>query len=135
MTAKAVVKTAFADGSFELELEARAGCGGCQGVCMWRLLPSAQSTRFAAGPRVAPGQRVLVGLPQRYVLLTSLLMYGVPLAGLLGGAALGFASTGTDLGVLLGALAMFALSLASTLRLRRRLEAATVRHLVVRPNP
>jgi sigma-E factor negative regulatory protein RseC len=133
MTPQAVVKNAFADGSYELELEARAGCAGCRGVCMWRLLPTAERARFAPGPRVRPGQRVSVRLPQRYVLMTSVMMYGVPLAGLLGGASVGFVVAGTDLGVLLGALGGIVVSLAATPGLRQRLEAATVRHLVIRP--
>lgn len=133
MTARAVVRTAFADGSFELELDARAACVGCQGACMWRLAPTVQRARFAAGPRVEPGARVLVRLPQRYVLLTSLLLYGAPLTGLLGGALLGVAATGTDLGALLGALGGVVASFALTPGLRQRLEAATLRHLVIEP--
>lgn len=133
MTAKAVVKQAFADGSFELELDERAGCAGCRGVCMWRLLPAAPRQRFAGGPSLAPGASVLVRLPQRYVLFTSLVLYGVPLAGVLGGALLGFAVSGTDLGCLLGALGGLGSSVALTPGWRRRLESATARRLVIEP--
>lgn len=135
MTASAVVRRCRADGSVELELEGRAGCAGCHGVCMWRLLPSASKTHFPTSAALEPGAAVLVRLPHRYVLLTSLLLYGVPLTGLLGGALLGAGLVGGDLGSLAGALGGLVTSLAATPGLRQRLEAATVRHLRIEPVP
>jgi positive regulator of sigma E activity len=134
MTARAVVRNSFADGSYELELDTRSGCEGCRGVCMWRFLPLVERTRFSGNSSFSPGLPVLVSLPQRYVLLTSVLLYGLPLAALLIGGLLGAAvAGGDDLGTLLGALGVLAASLFLSPRLRRALERATARHLVVRP--
>jgi positive regulator of sigma E activity len=100
---------------------------------MWRLLPSVERTRFSGKGSFSKGQPVIVSLPQRYVLFTSALLYGLPLGALLLGGLLGTALRGDDLGTLAGALTALAVSLAATPRLRQALEYATARHLLVRP--
>jgi positive regulator of sigma E activity len=132
MTAAGVVTRVAADGSVEVELAAPAGCRGCEGVCMWRRLPSTQRAVFATPLRLAAGDLVVVALPERYVLLASLLVHGLPLAALLAGALAGFAATGADAGALVGGAAGIALGLLATPRLRRRLEGGTLRQLTVR---
>jgi positive regulator of sigma E activity len=81
---------------------------------------------------LAPGSVVTVTLPTRYLLLGALLVYGVPLAALLCGGALGALIYGSDLAAALAAaLALCAALLAAPL-LRRRLERATLSELAVR---
>ncbi len=89
---------------------------------------------FSTHGPLAVGQRVVVALPDRYLLLVSLLVYGLPLAGLLGGALLGLAAAGTDLGAAAGAAAGAASVLLTAPALRSRFERATLRHLQLVPN-
>jgi positive regulator of sigma E activity len=78
------------------------------------------------------GATVAVTLPDRYLLLGALLVYGVPLASLLVGAAAAAALFERDLGVAAGAALGLAAALLASSSLRRRLERATLRHLAVR---
>jgi positive regulator of sigma E activity len=61
------------------------------------------------------------------------LVYGVPLAALLAGGVLGAALLGTDLGAVAGAGVALAIAVLAAPVLRRRIEAATLRKLAVRP--
>jgi positive regulator of sigma E activity len=79
------------------------------------------------------GAAVDVTLPERFVVLGAGLVYGVPLAALLAGGALGAALFASDLAAAIGAaLAVGAALLAAPLW-RRWLEKATLRELAVRP--
>ena len=49
-------------------------------------MPRAQRMTFATQRLLTVGDRVVVAVPDRYLLLASLLVYGLPLTGLLGGA-------------------------------------------------
>ena len=84
---------------------------------------------FSTEQRLAVGDSVVVALPDRYLLLVSLLVYGVPLAGLLGGALLGLAALGTDLGAAVGAAAGATGLLLAAPAVRSRFERATLRRM------
>jgi sigma-E factor negative regulatory protein RseC len=89
---------------------------------------------FATGARLAVGDRVVVALPDRYLLLVSLLVYGLPLAGLLSGALLGLAALGSDLGAAAGAAAGATSVLLAGPALRPRFERATLRRMQLVPS-
>jgi positive regulator of sigma E activity len=78
------------------------------------------------------GASVAVTLPERYVLLGAVLVYGLPLAALLAGGAAAAAIFGSDLAAAAGAAAALVASLVIAAPLRRRLERATLRRLAVR---
>jgi sigma-E factor negative regulatory protein RseC len=82
----------------------------------------------------ALGERVVVTVPDRHLLLVSLLVYGLPLVGLLGGALLGLALLGSDLGGVGGAAAGAASVLLVAPALRSRFERATLRRMHVVPS-
>ena len=86
---------------------------------------------FSTARRLAVGDHVVVALPDRYLLLVSLLVYGSPLAGLLGGALLGLAAVGSDLGAAAGAAAGATSVLLAAPALRSRFERATLRRMQV----
>ncbi len=86
---------------------------------------------FATERPFAPGERVVVALSDRYLLLVSLLVYGLPLAGLLGGALFGLAALGSDLGAAAGAAAGAASVLLAAPALRSRFERATLRRMLL----
>lgn len=72
----------------------RASCQGCAGSCS--LPGGAASSREAGIPltvrdpaKWSPGDRVLLATPESFLLVTSLMVYGLPLLGLLAGAMLG----------------------------------------------
>ena len=101
-------------------------------MCLWRRLPEAHRARFDTPASVAVGDRVVVALPDRYLMLGSLLVYGWPLAALLGGAAVGAAASGTDLGSAAGAVLGVIGAVLSAPLLRQCAERTTLRHLSVR---
>ena len=107
-------------------------CEGCEGLCVWRRLPRAERLTFASRLPVAVGERVVVALPDRYLLLGSLLVHGLPLASLLGGALAGVATLGSDLGAAVGALAGVAGAILAAPVLRSRLERGTLRRVQLR---
>jgi positive regulator of sigma E activity len=89
-------------------------------------------TLIAAEP-LEVGAKVTVSLPERQLLLGALVVYGVPLAAVLAGGAAGAAVFGSDAAAAAGAAGAFAVALWSAASLRRRIERATMRHLVVGP--
>lgn len=114
----------------EVEL-ATPRCEGCAGLCAWRM-PRAQRMTFATERLLAVGDRVVVAVPDRYLLLASLLVYGLPLTGLLGGALAGLAALGSDLGAAAGACAGAATAMLAAPALRARVERGTLRRMQLR---
>jgi sigma-E factor negative regulatory protein RseC len=96
-------------------------------------VPSHERLTLAADTAFPVGAAVTVMLPDRYLLLGTLLVYGVPLAALLAGGVLGSVLFGSDLGAAAGGAAALALALLVAPILRRRIEATTLRNLCVRP--
>ena len=79
----------------ELELQRDSSCGGCEvrdacGIgALGRLLGQRRkSLVIDTERRLRPGDRVVLALPERALVRLSLLVYGLPVAGLLGGALL-----------------------------------------------
>lgn len=79
------------------------------------------------------GAAVVVTLPDRYVLVGAMLLYGLPLVALLVGGAAGASVFGSDLAAAGVAGAAFIGALLAAGPLRRRLELATLRRLAVTP--
>lgn len=132
MTARGVVARSAAD-RIEIELALAPGCRGCEGLCLWRRLPSSQRIELAVDAAFAAGDAVVLALPPRYLLLGALFVYGLPLAALLGGALIGIAAGGSDGAALLGALGGLGTALLAARPLRRRLETRTLSALAVAP--
>ncbi len=79
----------------ELELRRDSSCGGCEvrdgcGIgALGRLLGRRRNSLVIdTDRRLRPGDRVVLALPERALVRLGLLVYGLPLAGLLGGALL-----------------------------------------------
>ncbi len=94
ITEQAIVRRAVG-ARVELELQRESSCGGCEvrdgcGVgALGRLLGRRRKSLLVETERrLQPGDRVVLGLPERALVRLSLLIYGSPLAGLLGGALL-----------------------------------------------
>ena len=100
--------------------ELRPGCGmGAIGRLLGR---RSRPLYFTSERRLAPGDRVRLGLSEGALLRGSLAVYGLPLLGMLSAglvaAVLGFADAGLAIASLIG----FALGLAAARRRVRRLE-------------
>jgi len=133
MTADAVVVAVRPDGRVDLEFSPAHQCGSCAGTCLWKRLQVARLERLAVSGALDPGTEVTVALPGSRLLLASVLVHGIPLTAILGGAAIGFFVTGTDLGTLAGCVVALGAVIAGFGFLRRGLEEATVSSLVVTP--
>lgn len=131
MTATGVV-VAVAPGSIEVEFATPVGCASCKGTCMWRRLPETSRATFATPLPLERGDTVSLSLPDRFLLAAAALVYGLPLIGLLTGASIGVAMTGSDFGGVVGAVLGIGAALLAVPGLRRRLEGDTVKHLHVR---
>jgi positive regulator of sigma E activity len=132
MTARAVVTAFHADGYVDLEIATPERCAGCAGMCTWRRGPKSVRLRLPAAAGAAVGADVLVALPERYVLLSALLLQGLPWGALLVGAALGAYAIPGDAGAIAGAVLAAAAAVLLTPVLRRRLERATLERLSLR---
>lgn len=122
-------------GRVEIEFATPVGCESCKGTCLWRRLPDTSRATFSTALSLTCGDSVSLSLPDRFLLEAAALVYGLPLAALLVGAALGAAVTGSDGGGLVGAVVGVALAMFAVPGLRRRLEANTVKHLKLEPAP
>jgi sigma-E factor negative regulatory protein RseC len=131
-TANGIV-TAVATGRVEVELEPPPRCGGCDGACRWYGAGGSRRLTVATQRAFAIGTPVTLGVADRELLRGAAIVYGVPLAGLLGGALLGFAAWGSDLGTAAGAGAALAATLVAAWGLRARLERHARRALTVLP--
>ena len=126
-----VVRQSDRDGVI-VELAPPARCEGCSGACLWYRVPASERFTLRASGTLPVGASVAVTLPERYVLLGAVLVYGLPLGALLAGGAAAAAIFATDFSAAAGAAAALAASIAAAAPLRRRLERATLRRLAVR---
>jgi positive regulator of sigma E activity len=122
-TANGVV-TAFTAGRVQVDLEPPPRCAGCNGACLWYASSESRSLSLPTRDPFAVGTPGTVRVGDRELLRSAAIVYGVPLAGVLGGALLGFALSATDLGTAAGGAAALAVALAVARGLRSRLERA-----------
>jgi positive regulator of sigma E activity len=116
-----------------VQIEPPPRCKGCDGACLWyRVAPSDRLT-LATGGSIPVGATVSVTLPERYVLVGAVLVYGLPLGALLAGGTVAAAVFGSDAAAAAGAAAALVGALVAAAPLRRRLERATLRRLAVHP--
>lgn len=119
MTARARVGRVESGRWIDLAILPAPRCSGCEGACMWGWKPPA-SLRVRDSGCHRPGDLVSVSLRNRHVLRGTLLVHGMPWAGLLAGTVAGVSSLGGDIGALLGAVAGFAIGLSAGRRLQSR---------------
>lgn len=106
---------------------AASACGGCSQVCSSALLQkhlgrSRAPLAVRCPLKVKPGDRVVIGIDERALLWGSLLVYVLPLCGLLAGAAVAeslMAGWGADWPAPLGGVLGFAASMAAVKKLPR----------------
>ncbi len=127
------IVTAVVGGRIEIELEPPQRCRGCDGACRWYGEGASRRLTVATQRAFAIGTPVILSVADRELLRGAAIVYGLPLAGLLGGALLGFAVWGSDLGTAAGAGAALAAALAVAWRLRARLERHARHALTVLP--
>jgi positive regulator of sigma E activity len=121
MVARGRVLAAHADGRLAVELTGQEACPGCR--C--GRLALASNVRRAElvldGPtRVRIGEEILVTMPAAAVFRGALWLHGLPLAGLLTGAAAAAAVGFGDLGCLAGAVTGLTGALLLLRRIQRR---------------
>jgi positive regulator of sigma E activity len=119
--------------SVTVEIEPPARCENCSGACLWYHTPRREQLMLAASGKLPVGTAVAVMLPDRYVLAAAALVYGWPLGAVLAGGVAAAAIFRSDLAAAAGAAAALLAALLAASPLRRRLERATLRRLVVRP--
>jgi sigma-E factor negative regulatory protein RseC len=132
-TARGIV-TAIGRGHIDVEFDAPPRCAGCSGACAWYRLADTRHLTLATPLAPPVGTSVTVSLAERHLLLAALLVYGLPLVVMLGGALLGWASAGTDFGTVAGAAIALAGAFLVARPLRRRVERAMLGSLVVTPS-
>ena len=131
-TANGIV-TAVGAGRIEVELTPPPRCRGCDGACRWYGEGGSRRLTVATQRAFAIGTPVTLSVAERELLRGAAIVYGLPLAGLSGGALLGFAVWGSDLGTAAGAGAALAAALVAAWGLRARLERHARHALTVLP--
>ena len=119
MTARARVRRVERDRWIDLAILPAPRCSGCEGTCLWGWNPPT-SLRIRDTGRHRPGDLVSVSLRNGHVFHGTLLVHGLPWAGLLAGTVAGVMGVGGDPGALLGAVAGLGLGLLAGRRLQGR---------------
>jgi len=127
------IVTAAAAGRIEVELTPPPRCRGCDGACRWYGGGGSRRLTVTTQRVFAVGTPVTLGLADRELLRGAAIIYGVPLVGLLGGALLGYAVWGSDLGTAACAGAALAAALVAAWGLRARVERYARHALTVLP--
>jgi len=119
MVARGRVLATRVDGQLAVELMGQDACPGCR-CGRLALTPSRRPTELVLDRQssLRIGEEILLTMPASAVLRAALCLHGLPLAGLLAGAAVGFSAGFGDLGCLVGAVT----GLSSTLLLLRRIQ-------------
>lgn len=115
-----------------VELTRPRPCEGCSGACLWYRVSPQRELTLAANGAIPVGAAVSVSMPERYVLAGAGVLYGVPLAALLLGAAVATLAFGSDLAAAAGGAAALLAGVLAAAPLRRRLERGMSRQLAVR---
>lgn len=131
-TASGVV-TGAAAGRLEVELAPPPRCPGCNGACAWYAASGSRRITVATHDAFAVGTAVTVRVAHGELLRSAAIVHGLPLAGALGGALLGFALSGSDLGTAAGGALALAAALLAARGLRGRLERHARNALTVVP--
>ena len=113
-----VLSDAVSNQTATLEIERKTACGICGqtrgcGNSIWGKLFAHQSTAFKAQNRINAkvGDSVIVGINEKALLKSAMLLYILPLATMLIGAILAKQFNATELSAMLGALAGLVLGL------------------------
>ena len=112
------------EGLVQVQTEAQTGChtcgakSGCGSSLIAQMFPARfnQLLKLPAGHLVRPprpGDHVVIGIDETYLQKISLLLYAVPLVGLLAGAIAGQVIAGTELLSILGGLLGLSVGLLS----------------------
>lgn len=125
------IVTAIEPGHLEIELDAPPRCHGCDGACAWYRITRRRRAVLATPLELRVGAAVTVGLPSRQWVMAALIVYGLPLGAIVGGASLGWALGGTDLCTAGGAAAALVGAAMLAGRLRARWQRVALRSLVV----
>ncbi|WP_221799087.1 SoxR reducing system RseC family protein [Oceanobacter mangrovi] len=107
MAQETVLVADVGEGGVWVESEQKSSCGGCQaksGCGQSALEKIGRPVRLWVDTTesLAVGQRVVLDLPEGSLLLSSMTLYGLPLAGLIGGAVVGQAAGGETASMLIG---------------------------------
>ena len=102
-------------------------------MCTWRRLPESAQIELRTAGAWNVGAEVQVALPERFVLLSALVLHGLPWGALLMGAVLGAYAVPGDAGAIAGAVLAAAAGVLLTPALRRRVERATLERLSLLP--
>jgi positive regulator of sigma E activity len=127
------IVTAVEPGHIEVEFDAAPRCHGCDGACAWYRISDRRRALLSTPLELRVGAAVTVGLASRHWVLAALIVYGLPLAAVVGGALLGWTLGGTDLGTAAGAAGALAGVALVAGGFRARWERLTLRSLVVEP--
>ena len=134
MVAKGRVLGVHADGHVAVELTGQDACPGCR-CGRLTLVPKQHRAELMLNTHtsVRVGEEVLVTMPASAVLRAALYLHGLPLAGLLAGAAVAAAAGCGDLGCLGGAVTGCAGALLLLRRSQRRRYREAAKGLQVAP--
>ncbi len=134
MVARGRVLATRADGHVTVELTSQDACPGCR-CGRLALVPDRQRTArvLADQTPIRMGDEIFVTMPATDVLRAALCLHGLPLAGLLVGAALAAAAGFGDLGCVVGAATGLGGALAVLRRIQRRWYSDAAKGLRVEP--
>lgn len=109
-------------GVAHVKVQRSGGCGRCheEGGCGGGAESRCDAFVVLSELDVKPGDRVQIDIPEGAALRAALLAYGLPLAGVLVGAAAAHLFVGSDAATLAGACAGFFASLLLMRRVRHR---------------
>ena len=134
MVARGRVLAKHADGQMAVALTSQDACPGCR-CGRLAFVPNRQQTTLVLDRQVSGpiGAEILVTMPASAVLRAALCLHGLPLAGLLAGAALAAVTGFGDLGCLVGAVIGLSGSLLLLRRIQRRWYRNAAKGLRVEP--
>jgi len=104
-------------------------------MCMWRRVEGQRLQGRFEGVSLMPGDTVQLSLPERYLLYGSVIIYGLPLAGLLVGALAGSILIEGDAGTFFGAIAGIGAIFVLTPSMRRCIERIVLGKVAVNQLP
>jgi positive regulator of sigma E activity len=108
------------------------GCPSCAGACAWRRAERLDETVLEIDSGLEVGSRVSITLSGNSLVFCAGVVYGVPLVGMLAGAAAASAVFGTDTAAMIGTLIGLIVGYGSIAMMSRGLSHAALTGLAVR---